>query len=198
MTPDRYDLSRVGRYKLNEKLGALPVYRNGAPDDSSGSNGLPDESVRILRREDIAATLDYLMHVQNNNGEMDDIDHLGNRRVRAIGELLQNQIRAGVIRIVRATRERMTAQELETATPPDLINPKPLTGAIKDFFGSSQLSQFMQQTNPIDELTHKRRLSALGPGGLHRNEPRLKFGMCTVHTTVVFVQSKRLKAPRSA
>ena len=179
--PDRYDLSRVGRYKLNEKLGALPVYRNGAPDDSSGSNGLPDESVRILRREDIAATLDYLMHVQNNNGEMDDIDHLGNRRVRAIGELLQNQIRAGVIRIVRATRERMTAQELETATPPDLINPKPLTGAIKDFFGSSQLSQFMQQTNPIDELTHKRRLSALGPGGLHRE--RATFEVRDVHRT---------------
>lgn len=179
--PARYDLSRVGRYKLNEKLGALSIYRNGTPDDSSGSNGLPDESVRILRREDIAATLDYLMHVQDSNGEMDDIDHLGNRRVRAIGELLQNQIRIGLIRVVRATRERMTAQELETATPPDLINPKPLTGAIKDFFGSSQLSQFMQQTNPIDELTHKRRLSALGPGGLHRE--RATFEVRDVHRT---------------
>ena len=179
--PARYDLSRVGRYKLNEKLGSLSIYRNGAPDDSPGSNGLPDESVRVLRREDIAATLDYLMHVQDSNGEMDDIDHLGNRRVRAIGELLQNQIRTGMIRIVRATRERMTAQELETATPPDLINPKPLTGAIKDFFGSSQLSQFMQQTNPIDELTHKRRLSALGPGGLHRE--RATFEVRDVHRT---------------
>ncbi len=179
--PARYDLSRVGRYKLNEKLGALSIYRNGTPDDPSDSNGLPDESVRILRREDIAATLDYLMHVQDNNGEMDDIDHLGNRRVRAIGELLQNQIRTGLIRVVRATRERMTAQELESSTPPDLINPKPLTGAIKDFFGSSQLSQFMQQTNPIDELTHKRRLSALGPGGLHRE--RATFEVRDVHRT---------------
>ena len=179
--PARYDLSRVGRYKLNEKLGALSIYRNGTSDDSSGSNGLPDESVRILRREDIAATLDYLMHVQDSNGEMDDIDHLGNRRVRAIGELLQNQIRTGLIRVVRATRERMTAQELENSTPPDLINPKPLTGAIKDFFGSSQLSQFMQQTNPIDELTHKRRLSALGPGGLHRE--RATFEVRDVHRT---------------
>ena len=179
--PARYDLSRVGRYKLNEKLGALSIYRNGTPDDPSDANGLPDESVRILRREDIAATLDYLMHVQDNNGEMDDIDHLGNRRVRAIGELLQNQIRTGLIRVVRATRERMTAQELESATPPDLINPKPLTGAIKDFFGSSQLSQFMQQTNPIDELTHKRRLSALGPGGLHRE--RATFEVRDVHRT---------------
>ena len=179
--PARYDLSRVGRYKLNEKLGALSIYRNGSPDDTSDSNGLPDESVRVLRREDIAATLDYLMHVQDNSGEMDDIDHLGNRRVRAIGELLQNQIRTGLIRVVRATRERMTAQELESATPPDLINPKPLTGAIKDFFGSSQLSQFMQQTNPIDELTHKRRLSALGPGGLHRE--RATFEVRDVHRT---------------
>ena len=179
--PARYDLSRVGRYKLNEKLGALSIYRNGTPDDPSDSNGLPDESVRILRREDIAATLDYLMHVQDNNGDMDDIDHLGNRRVRAIGELLQNQIRTGLIRVVRATRERMTAQELESSTPPDLINPKPLTGAIKDFFGSSQLSQFMQQTNPIDELTHKRRLSALGPGGLHRE--RATFEVRDVHRT---------------
>ena len=179
--PARYDLSRVGRHKLNEKLGALSIYRNGTPDDLSDSNELPDESVRILRREDIAATLEYLMHVQDNNGEMDDIDHLGNRRVRAIGELLQNQIRTGLIRVIRATRERMTAQELESATPPDLINPKPLTGAIKDFFGSSQLSQFMQQTNPIDELTHKRRLSALGPGGLHRE--RATFEVRDVHRT---------------
>ena len=179
--PARYDLSRVGRYKLNGKLGELSIYQNGTPDDSSDSNELPDESVRILRREDIAATLEYLMNVQDNNGEMDDIDHLGNRRVRAIGELLQNQIRTGLIRVVRATRERMTAQELESATPPDLINPKPLTGAIKDFFGSSQLSQFMQQTNPIDELTHKRRLSALGPGGLHRE--RATFEVRDVHRT---------------
>ena len=177
----RYDLSRVGRHKLNEKLGALPIYRNGAGDGSPDTNGLPDETIRILRREDIAATLQYLMNVQDNNGEMDDIDHLGNRRVRAIGELLQNQVRTGLLRVVRATRERMTIQELANSTPPDLINPKPLTGAIKDFFGSSQLSQFMQQTNPIDELTHKRRLSALGPGGLHRE--RATFEVRDVHRT---------------
>ena len=179
--PARYDLSHVGRHKLNKKLGALPVYRNGEATDSPDTNGLPDETVRVLRREDIAATLQYLMNVQHDNGEMDDIDHLGNRRVRAVGELLQNQVRTGLLRVIRATRERMTIQELESATPPDLINPKPLTGAIKDFFGSSQLSQFMQQTNPIDELTHKRRLSALGPGGLHRE--RATFEVRDVHRT---------------
>ena len=179
--PVRYDLSRVGRYKLNEKLGQLPVYSlNGSPD-SADKAGFPDESIRILRREDIAAVLLYLMHLQNEEGEIDDIDHLGNRRVRAVGELLQNQVRVGMLRVTRAARERMTSQELETATPPDLINPKPLTASINDFFGSSQLSQFMQQTNPLDELTHKRRLSALGPGGLHRE--RATFQVRDVHRT---------------
>ena len=112
---------------------------------------------------------------------MDDIDHLGNRRVRAVGELLQNQVRMGMLRVTRATRERLTVQDLESVTPADLINPKPLTAAIKDFFGSSQLSQFMQQANPLDELTHKRRLSALGPGGLHRE--RATFEVRDVHRT---------------
>ncbi len=171
--PVRYDLSRVGRYKLNEKLGGLSIYHNG--------NGKVDEGKRTLRREDIAAALKYLIDLQNGDGVTDDIDHLGNRRVRAVGELLQNQVRMGIMRVTRATRERMTIQELENATATDLINPKPLAAAIKDFFGSSQLSQFMQQTNPLDELTHKRRLSALGPGGLHRE--RATFEVRDVHRT---------------
>jgi DNA-directed RNA polymerase subunit beta len=171
--PVRYDLAAVGRYKLNEKLGNLSLYRNS----DEGVN----EEVRVLRSADIAAVLQYLIQVQNGEGEMDDIDHLGNRRVRAVGELLQNQVRMGMLRVTRATRERLTVQDLESVTPADLINPKPLTAAIKDFFGSSQLSQFMQQANPLDELTHKRRLSALGPGGLHRE--RATFEVRDVHRT---------------
>ena len=169
----RYDLADVGRYKLNEKLGNLSLYRS--------EDEVVDEGVHVLRREDIAAVLQYLLQVQNGKGEMDDIDHLGNRRVRAVGELLQNQVRMGMLRVTRATRERLTVQDLESITPADLINPKPLTAAIKDFFGSSQLSQFMQQANPLDELTHKRRLSALGPGGLHRE--RATFEVRDVHRT---------------
>ena len=173
LDPVRYDLADVGRYKLNEKLGNLSLYRN--------EDEVVDEEVHVLRREDIAAVLQYLLQVQNGKGEMDDIDHLGNRRVRAVGELLQNQVRMGMLRVTRATRERLTVQDLESITPADLINPKPLTAAIKDFFGSSQLSQFMQQANPLDELTHKRRLSALGPGGLHRE--RATFEVRDVHRT---------------
>ena len=169
----RYDLADVGRYKLNQKLGNLSLYRN--------EDEVVDEGVHVLRREDIATVLQYLLQVQNGKGEMDDIDHLGNRRVRAVGELLQNQVRMGMLRVTRATRERLTVQDLESITPADLINPKPLTAAIKDFFGSSQLSQFMQQANPLDELTHKRRLSALGPGGLHRE--RATFEVRDVHRT---------------
>ncbi len=169
----RYDLAEVGRYKLNEKLGNLSLYGN--------ENKEVDEEMRVLRPADIAAVIQYLIQVQNGQGEMDDIDHLGNRRVRAVGELLQNQVRMGMLRVTRATRERLTVQDLESMTPADLINPKPLTAAIKDFFGSSQLSQFMQQANPLDELTHKRRLSALGPGGLHRE--RATFEVRDVHRT---------------
>ena len=171
--PVRYDLADVGRYKLNQKLGNLSLYRK--------EDEVVDEQVRVLRAADIAAVLQYLMQVQDGQGEMDDIDHLGNRRVRAVGELLQNQVRMGMQRVTRATRERLTVQDLESVTPADLINPKPLTAAIKDFFGSSQLSQFMQQANPLDELTHKRRLSALGPGGLHRE--RATFEVRDVHRT---------------
>jgi DNA-directed RNA polymerase subunit beta len=164
--PNRYDLSRVGRYKLNKKLGMTV-----------------DPNERILRKEDIVAVLRYLLDVMVGKGIVDDIDHLGNRRVRAVGELLQSQVRVGLLRMARNIRERMTinAQELENKTPNDLINPKPLTSSIKDFFGSSQLSQFMAQTNPLDELTHKRRLSALGPGGLHRD--RATYDVRDVHHT---------------
>ena len=171
--PVRYDLAEVGRYKLNRKLGNLSLYRK--------EDEVVDEQVRVLRAADIAAVVQYLLQVQNGEGEMDDIDHLGNRRVRAVGELLQNQVRMGMLRVTRATRERLTVQDLENVTPADLVNPKPLTAAIKDFFGSSQLSQFMQQANPLDELTHKRRLSALGPGGLHRE--RATFEVRDVHRT---------------
>jgi DNA-directed RNA polymerase subunit beta len=162
--PARYDLSRVGRYKLNEKLG-LSV----------------SEDIRILMPEDIVEVLRYLMQVQHGKGSVDNIDHLGNRRVKTVGELLQNQFRIGLSRVARVIKERMTIQDIENATPQDIINSKPLTGAIKDFFGSSQLSQFMQQINPLDELTHKRRLSALGPGGLHRD--RATFEARDVHHT---------------
>jgi len=162
--PKRYDLFTVGRYKLNQKLGlSVPLQQ------------------RILRREDIVETLKYLMKVEQGVGNVDDIDHLGNRRVRPVGELLQGQFRNGLSRVERAIRERMTVQNSDEIMPHDLINSKPLTGAIKDFFGSSQLSQFMQQTNPLDELTHKRRLSALGPGGLHRD--RATFEVRDVHHT---------------
>ncbi len=160
----RYDLSRVGRYKLNQKLNM----------------DVPEE-VRVLRREDVIEVLKHLMKIQHGKGSVDDIDHLGNRRVRPVGELLQNQFRLGLSRVARTMKERLTIQDIETATPSEMINPKPLSGAIKDFFGSSQLSQFMQQTNPLDELTHKRRLSALGPGGLRRD--RATFEVRDVHHT---------------
>ncbi len=162
--PKRYDLFPVGRYKLNQKLNLdVPLQQ------------------RILRREDIVQSLKYLMRIEHGFGNVDDIDHLGNRRVRPVGELLQVQFRNGLSRVERAIRERMTVQNSDEIMPHDLINSKPLTGAIKDFFGSSQLSQFMQQTNPLDELTHKRRLSALGPGGLHRD--RATFEVRDVHHT---------------
>jgi len=162
--PKRYDLSPVGRYKISKKLGIeVP------------------EKQRVLRREDIVEALKYLMKVEHGMGSIDDIDHLGNRRVRSVGELLQMQFRNGLARVEKAIKERMTIQDIEDIMPHDLINSKPLSAAIKDFFGSSQLSQFMQQTNPLDELTHKRRLSALGPGGLHRD--RATFEVRDVHHT---------------
>ncbi|MBN3906497.1 MAG: DNA-directed RNA polymerase subunit beta [Nostoc sp. NMS1] len=160
--PKRYDLGRVGRYKLNKKL------RLSVPD-----------TMRVLTAGDILAAVDYLINLEYDIGNIDDIDHLGNRRVRSVGELLQNQVRVGLNRLERIIRERMTVSDAEVLTPASLVNPKPLVAAIKEFFGSSQLSQFMDQTNPLAELTHKRRLSALGPGGLTRE--RAGFAVRDIH-----------------
>ncbi|MEK6531894.1 MAG: DNA-directed RNA polymerase subunit beta [Deltaproteobacteria bacterium] len=160
----RYDLSRVGRLKLNRKLGFdVPIEHT------------------TLRKEDILEVVRYLILLRNGQGTVDDIDHLGNRRVRSVGELLENQYRIGLLRMERAVKERMSLGDLETLMPHDLINPKPVSAVIKEFFGSSQLSQFMDQTNPLSEITHKRRLSALGPGGLTRE--RAGFEVRDVHTT---------------
>lgn len=162
--PERYDLSKVGRLKLNYKFGFdVPL------------------EVGTLRKEDIIATVRYLIDLKDGEGEVDDIDHLGNRRVRSVGELLENQYRVGLVRMERAIRERMSLQDVETLMPHDLINSKPVSAVIKEFFGSSQLSQFMDQTNPLSEVTHKRRLSALGPGGLTRE--RAGFEVRDVHPT---------------
>jgi DNA-directed RNA polymerase subunit beta len=158
----RYDLGRVGRYKLNRKLRLNTA-----------------ETIRVLTPADILAAIDYLINLEFDSGSTDDIDHLGNRRVRSVGELLQNQVRVGLNRLERIIRERMTVSEADSLTPASLVNPKPLVAAIKEFFGSSQLSQFMDQTNPLAELTHKRRLSALGPGGLTRE--RAGFAVRDIH-----------------
>src|SRR6202171_834934 len=160
--PRRFDLGRVGRYKLNRKLGIDP-----------------SKDIRILENEDFVAIIKQLIQLNNGHGEADDIDHLGNRRVRAVGELLQNQFRMGLIRMERIIKERMTICDAATVTAASLINARPVVAAIKEFFGSSQLSQFMDQTNPLAELTHKRRLSALGPGGLSRE--RAGFDVRDVH-----------------
>ena len=162
--PDRYDLSRVGRMKINYKFGL-----NTPVEDT------------VLTKDDILTTMKYLVELNNGKGRVDDIDHLGNRRVRAVGELLENQFRVGLVRMERAVKERMAIQEIETMMPYDLVNQKPVAAAVKEFFGSSQLSQFMDQTNPLSEVTHKRRLSALGPGGLTRE--RAGFEVRDVHST---------------
>ncbi|NOX79538.1 MAG: DNA-directed RNA polymerase subunit beta [Deltaproteobacteria bacterium] len=163
-TPATYDLSEVGRYKINAKLNL------DTPIDQ-----------RTLTKEDIVKSVKYLVKLKDELKEGDDIDHLGNRRVRTVGELVENQYRMGLVRMERAIKERMSLQEVETMMPHDLINPKPVTAAIKEFFGTSQLSQFMDQTNPLSEVTHKRRLSALGPGGLSRE--RAGFEVRDVHPT---------------
>ncbi|MDA8053681.1 MAG: DNA-directed RNA polymerase subunit beta [Deltaproteobacteria bacterium] len=162
--PERYDLSEVGRLKINNKLNL-----NKSLDD------------RVLFPDDILNVLKYLMELKDGRGIIDDIDHLGNRRVKAVGELLENQFRIGLVRMERAIKERMTTQKLDSLMPNDLINPKPVNSLIKEFFGRSQLSQFMDQTNPLSEITHKRRLSALGPGGLTRE--RAGFEVRDVHPT---------------
>jgi len=162
--PDRYDLSKVGRLKLNHRLKLNVPLEQGT-----------------LRKEDILEVVRYLMELKNGNGMVDDIDHLGNRRVRAVGELVENHFRVGLVRMERAIKEKMSLQDIETLMPQELINYKPVSAALKEFFGSSQLSQFMDQTNPLSEITHKRRLSALGPGGLTRE--RAGFEVRDVHPT---------------
>ena len=161
---ERYDLSAVGRVKMNMRLGL----------DTT-------DELRTLRREDIIAVLKMLCDLRDGRGEVDDIDNLGNRRVRSVGELMENQYRLGLLRMERAIKERMSSVDIETVMPHDLINAKPAAAAVREFFGSSQLSQFMDQTNPLSEITHKRRLSALGPGGLTRE--RAGFEVRDVHPT---------------
>ncbi len=161
---ERYDLSAVGRVKMNMRLDL------DAPD-----------TTRTLRREDIIACIRALVELRDGHGEIDDIDHLGNRRVRSVGELMENQYRVGLLRMERAIRERMSSVDVDTTMPQELINAKPAAAAVREFFGSSQLSQFMDQTNPLSEVTHKRRLSALGPGGLTRE--RAGFEVRDVHPT---------------
>ncbi|MGH3449526.1 MAG: DNA-directed RNA polymerase subunit beta, partial [Haloechinothrix sp.] len=162
--PKRYDLAKVGRYKVNKKLEVDAPITTG-----------------VLTNDDIAATIEYLsrLHVGEGGYEPDDIDHFGNRRLRTVGELIQNQVRVGLSRMERVVRERMTTQDVEAITPQTLINIRPVVAAIKEFFGTSQLSQFMDQTNPLAGLTHRRRLSALGPGGLSRE--RAGFEVRDVH-----------------
>ena len=161
---ERYDLSAVGRVKLNARL-----------------NLDTDDTVRTLRKEDILCVVKTLVELKDGRGEIDDIDHLGNRRVRSVGELMENQYHIGLLRMERAIRERMSSVEIDSVMPHDLINAKPAAAAVREFFGSSQLSQFMDQTNPLSEITHKRRLSALGPGGLTRE--RAGFEVRDVHPT---------------
>src|SRR5579871_3189226 len=161
---ERYDLSAVGRVKMNMRLDLT------APD-----------TMRVLRKDDILAVVRALVDLRDGRGEIDDIDHLGNRRVRSVGELMENQYRIGLLRMERAIKERMSSVDIDTVMPQDLINAKPAAAAVREFFGSSQLSQFMDQTNPLSEITHKRRLSALGPGGLTRE--RAGFEVRDVHPT---------------
>ena len=192
--PHRYDLGVVGRYKLNQKFKNVCQYFGLTPDDVPGwklggkidyvptYGDFPEETLRIQRPEDIAATVAHLLNVHNAVAPKDDLDHLGNRRVRVIGELLENQFRMGLFQIRRTTRERLsTTSDIDKIVPSTLINPKPLMMALREFFGSNQLSQFMQQINPLDELTHKRRISAIGPGGLHRD--RATAAVRDVHRT---------------
>ena len=161
---DRYDLSAVGRVKMNMRLGVEA-----------------EDTVRVLRREDVLKAVKIMCELKDGRGTIDDIDNLGNRRVRSVGELMENQYRVGLLRMERAIRERMGSVDIDTVMPHDLINAKPAAAAVREFFGSSQLSQFMDQTNPLSEVTHKRRLSALGPGGLTRE--RAGFEVRDVHPT---------------
>ena len=163
---ERYDLSEVGRVKLNSKLNLNTSAKK-----------------TILETQDIVSIIRFMLDLRDGKGDVDDIDHLGNRRVRSVGELVENQFRIGLLRMERTVKEKMsTFLEIESAMPQDLINAKPITTSLKDFFATSQLSQFMDQTNPLSEITHKRRVSALGPGGLTRE--RAGFEVRDVHPTL--------------
>ena len=184
----RYDLSRVGRYKLNRKLGAeldslaetFPMLK-GHNDEGIPFLDRPTEDQEVLSRCEVLAACTYLLHLARGTQgyRLDDQDHFANRRIRSVGELIQNQVRIGLSRMERVVRERMTTQDVEAITPQTLINIRPVVAAIKEFFGTSQLSQFMDQVNPLSGLTHRRRLSALGPGGLSRE--RAGFDVRDVH-----------------
>ena len=176
--PERYDLSAVGRVKLNMRLD-LDV----------------EDTVTTLRGEDILAVVKTLVDLKDGKGEIDDIDNLGNRRVRSVGELLENQYRVGLLRMERAVKERMSSVDVSTVMPNDLINAKPAVAAVREFFGSSQLSQFMDQTNPLSEVTHKRRVSALGPGGLTRE--RAGCARCATSTRPIMAGSARPRRPKA-
>ncbi|MFC2507138.1 MAG: DNA-directed RNA polymerase subunit beta, partial [Kingella sp. (in: b-proteobacteria)] len=185
---ETYDLSRVGRMKFNTRIyeqKLLPTQENNwygrLLNETFAGIGEQEAKLYILSIEDIVATIATLVELRNGHGEVDDIDHLGNRRVRSVGELVENQFRSGLARVERAVKERLNQAESEGLMPTDLINAKPVSAAIKEFFGSSQLSQFMDQTNPLSEITHKRRVSALGPGGLTRE--RAGFEVRDVHPT---------------
>ena len=190
---DIYRVMRPGEPPtLEDRRGAVqqPVLRlralrsvGGRPgqDELAPASSTTEDTVRVLRKEDILAILKVLVDLKDGRGDIDDIDHLGNRRVRSVGELMENQYRVGLLRMERAIRERMSSVEIDTVMPHDLINAKPAAAAVREFFGSSQLSQFMDQTNPLSEITHKRRLSALGPGGLTRE--RAGFEVRDVHPT---------------
>jgi DNA-directed RNA polymerase subunit beta len=201
-TFERYDLSGVGRMKFNRRVGRKEVEGSG---------------VR-LSNDDILAVLKVLIDIRNGKGTVDDIDHLGNRRVRSVGEMAENVFRVGLVRVERAVKERLSLAESEGLTPQELINAKPVAAAIKEFFGSSQLSQFMDQNNPLSEVTHKRRVSALGPGGLTRERAGFEvrdvhpthYGrVCTIETPegpniglinslAVFARTNKLRLPRDA
>jgi DNA-directed RNA polymerase subunit beta len=180
--PERYDLSTVGRLKLNHKFNL---------DESLMST--------VLTTRDIMETVKYLVELRNGRGQIDDIDHLGNRRVRAVGELMENQYRIGLVRMERAIKERMSmSQEMDALMPADLINAKPVSAVVKEYFASSQLSQFMDQTNPLSEVTHKRRLSALGPAASRASAPASKSATSTRPTTAASARSRPRKARTSA
>jgi len=181
--PDRYDLSNVGRMKFNRRAfpGSYDQYAEWLKRFYEKSGPKTETGAFILSNEDILSVIGLLLELRNGRGEIDDIDHLGNRRIRSVGELVENQFRTGLVRVERAVKERLGQAEADNLMPHDLINSKPISSSIREFFGSSQLSQFMDQTNPLSEITHKRRVSALGPGGLTRE--RAGFEVRDVHST---------------